>query len=73
MSVCVSVCVCLCLCVVLCLLRYSVRDLISSADLISQQMGTECSVIKTKTNPQLDYGSACACVCVHVPGQIEHL
>ena len=50
---------------------YSARDLISSAGLITQQMGTECSVTKTKTNPQLDYGSACVCVCVcvHVSSQ----
>ncbi len=57
-------------CVVLCPLSYSVRDLISGAGLITQQMGTECSVTKTKTNPQLDYGSVCVCVrphmCVHV-------
>ena len=54
------------MCVVLRLLPYSVRDLISSAGLITQQMGTECSVTKTKTNPQLDYASACVYVCVCV-------
>lgn len=32
-------------------------DLISRAALITQQMGTERSVTKTKTNPRLDYGS----------------
>lgn len=40
------------------------RALISSAGLITQQMGTECSVTKTKTNALLDYGSACVCVWV---------
>lgn len=52
---------------------YRVRDLISCAGLITQQMGTECSVTKTKTNPQLDYGSTCACVCVHVSCWTEPL
>lgn len=37
------------------------RALISSAGLITQQMGTGCSVTKTKTNVLLDYGSACVC------------
>lgn len=39
-------------------------DLISSTALITQQMGTERSVTKTKTSPRLDYGSCGVRVCV---------
>lgn len=54
-------------------LPYSERDLISSVGLITQQMGTECSVTKTKTNPELDYECVVLCVCLCESSQNDQL